>query len=92
MGYGIPSIIFSNYVNNDIVVEGLTGYNIPDTNFKLFANKIIDLNENRIKLNELKVNCIKYFNDHFSQEQHFVNLMKIYSDIRFDMVINRSKH
>lgn len=81
LSHGIPSVIFCDDKDNDVVVEGYTGYNVPSTDVELFARRLAELHHNRMLLHELSLNCIHYHNQTFSAHVHIDTLLKHYHQL-----------
>lgn len=81
MSFGIPSVIFCNDKDNDVVLEGITGFNVSNRDLKMFAEKISYLFKNPDVMVELKMNCLKHYKNNFLSSSHFLNLTSVYNTL-----------
>ncbi len=81
MSYGIPSVIFCNDKENDVVLEGVTGFNVSNRDLKIFAEKISYLYKNPDVMIEFQKNCLKHYKDNFLSSSHFLKLSSVYNTL-----------
>ena len=81
MSYGIPSVIFCNDKENDVVLEGITGFNVSNRDVKVFAEKISYLYRNPDVMEEYQKNCLKHYTDNFLASSHLLKLSSVYNTL-----------
>ena len=79
---GTPVIAFKTSGLKDIVEDGETGYLIEKYNYKIMAEKIIDLFKDKSKLNYLGKNARRNAIKKFSQEIVAKKYLKLYKNIQ----------
>ena len=83
---GTPVIAFNTSGLKDIVEDGETGYLIEKYNYKIMAEKIIDLFKDKSKLNYLgknaRINAIKKFSKEIVAKKY----LKLYKSIQNEKV------
>jgi glycosyltransferase involved in cell wall biosynthesis len=90
MSYGIPSVIFCNDKENDVVLEGITGFNVPNRDLKVFAEKISYLYKHPDVMSEFQKNCLKHYKDNFLSSSHLLKLSSVYNTLLFNhQLINK---
>lgn len=65
----------------DIVIDGETGYLVEENDVTTFAEKIIELLENKSKMIEMGEKGRKYISDNFSLEKH-INIIKTITHVQ----------
>ncbi|MFM1962353.1 MAG: hypothetical protein RLZZ172_1198 [Bacteroidota bacterium] len=81
MGLGIPSIIFCNDKENDVVLEGETGFNVANLDIQQFAERIAYFYKNHNSLEAFSQNCINHYNNVFLPSSHLEKLSSTYTSL-----------
>ena len=75
---GVPVISTYHPLLEDYVIDGFNGYSVKEYNAKNFAEKVIELLQDKNKLKNMSKNAIKYINDKYSPKYVFSKLLKLY--------------
>src|SRR4030042_766323 len=62
----------------ELVIDGKTGYTFETGNVEDLRDKIEDLINNPMKINEMGRNARKFVEENFNSEKHYQELIKIY--------------
>jgi glycosyltransferase involved in cell wall biosynthesis len=75
---GVPVISTYHPLLEDYVIDGFNGYSVKEYNAKNFAEKAIELLQDKNKLKNMSKNAIKYINDNYSPKYVSSKLLKLY--------------
>jgi glycosyltransferase involved in cell wall biosynthesis len=75
---GVPVISTYHPLLEDYVIDGFNGYSVKEYNAKNFAEKAIELLQDKNRLKNMSKNAIKYINDNYSPKYVASKLLKLY--------------
>jgi glycosyltransferase involved in cell wall biosynthesis len=78
MSAGVPVISTYHPLIEDYVIDGFDGYSVKQYNAQYFAEKTIELLQDKNRLKNMSKNAIKYINDNYSSKYVASKLLKLY--------------
>jgi len=81
MAAGVPVVAFNNDAMNEIIVDGKTGYLVPEGNIELAAERITSILDNNSLADDMKKAALNRVKTHFDIPVLIDNIQKQYAAI-----------
>ncbi|KYG84008.1 hypothetical protein AWW67_02515 [Roseivirga seohaensis] len=81
MSCGLPSIVFSNFGSNIIIIDDETGYNISNEDVDKLVDRIELILNSPDRLEKMKKKSLLHFRELFSEDIHRNKILEVYKEV-----------